>query len=291
MIELMKHAYLVMAHKNDKTFKTLLGLLDDKNNDIFVHMDLKLSDYDADETERKIKNARIYHVERKDVRWGGYSQIGVELSLLEKATSVGKYEYYHLISGEDLPLMKQNELRRFFEKNKGKEFLDFQSEKFAWSDRVRYWYPFQEKWGRKHWKITKSLVLLQKPFVRRNKNIEFQKGQNWFSITDDFARYVVMKKDWIRQVFRKTWCCDEVFLQTVLINSKFKDRVYCDKRSPRSWKNSCCMRYVDWMRGGPYIFRLEDYDELMKSGMCFARKFDAEVDDKIIDKIKTKLSA
>ena len=46
------------------------------------------------------------------------------------------------------------------------------------------------------------------------------------------------------------------------------------------------MRYVDWERGGPYIFRLEDFDELTKCGMCFARKFDAKVDDKIIDKLK-----
>ena len=287
----MKHAYLIIAHKFDKTFKTLIELLDDKDNDIFVHMDAKLDSYDPAKTEKLAKKSHVYHVKRTNVCWGGYSQINVELLLVEKAINTGKYGYYHLISGEDLPLMKQSEMHKFFEKNKGKEFLDFQSEQFGCNDRVRYWYPFQEKWGRKHWPITKMMIVLQKPFIRRNKNIEFQKGQNWFSITDDFARYVISKKTWIEEVFRKTWCCDEVFLQTVLVNSKYKDNVYCDKRSANSWKNSCCMRYIDWLRGGPYIFRSEDYDELMSCGMCFARKFDAEVDDKIIDKIKKKLSA
>lgn len=286
-----KHAFLIIAHKNDKTLKTLIEMLDDKDNDIFIHMDSKLADYDTSVTEKIAKKSRICHTERTNVQWSGYSQINVELLLLEKATGAGKYEYYHLISGEDLPLMKPAEMHKFFEKNKGKEFLDFQSETFGWPQRVRYWYPFAEKWGRKYWKFTRLMTFAQKPFVHRNKDVTFQKGQNWFSITDDFARYAVSKKAWIEKIFAKTWCCDEVFLQTVLINSKFKNNVYKDKRSARSWDNTCCMRYIDWERGGPYIFRESDFDELITCGMCFARKFDAKVDSKIIDKLKQHFCA
>jgi hypothetical protein len=284
---MVKHAFLIIAHKNDKTLKTLIKLLDYMDNDIFIHMDAKLQDYDARDIEKFVHKAHIYHTERTNVQWSGYSQINAELLLLEKAINTDKYEYYHLISGEDLPLMNQIEFRKFFKKNNGKEFLDFQNEKFAWQERVRYWYPFADKWGRKRWKITKLMMIAQKPFVHRNKNILFQKGQNWFSITDDFARYVISKKAWIEKVFAKTWCCDEVFLQTLLINSRFKNNVYKDSsRNTNSWMNSCCMRYIDWLRGAPYVFRTEDFDELMKCGMCFARKFDAKVDDKIIEKIE-----
>ena len=291
--DMAKHAYLIIAHKNDKTFKTLIELLDHKDNDIFVHMDLKLADYDELETEKIAKKSKIYHAERTSVQWAGYSMVNAELLLLEKAINTGKYEYYHLISGEDLPLKKQSEIHKFFEKNAGKEFLDFQHEKFTQYERVRYWYPFQERFGRRHYNITKLLVLLQRPFVRRNKDITFQKGTQWFSITDDFARYVVSKKDWIKRVFRKTWGCDEVFLQTVFVNSKFKKNVFhCDEKVINlGWGGSCCMRHIDWERGAPYTFRSDDYDELMNSYMCFGRKFDAKVDSKIIDKIKKHLSA
>ena len=36
-----KHAFLIIAHKLDFTLSTLLSLLDDKRNDIFIHIDKK----------------------------------------------------------------------------------------------------------------------------------------------------------------------------------------------------------------------------------------------------------
>ena len=37
----MKQAYLIIAHKDDLTFRTLISMLDNENNDIFIHMDKK----------------------------------------------------------------------------------------------------------------------------------------------------------------------------------------------------------------------------------------------------------
>lgn len=34
----MKQAYLIIAHKDDLTFRTLISMLDNENNDIFIHM-------------------------------------------------------------------------------------------------------------------------------------------------------------------------------------------------------------------------------------------------------------
>lgn len=36
-----KHAFLVTAHKDDKVLHTLMRVLDDERNDIFIHMDAK----------------------------------------------------------------------------------------------------------------------------------------------------------------------------------------------------------------------------------------------------------
>lgn len=49
------------------------------------------------------------------------------------------------------------------------------------------------------------------------------------------------------------------------------------------------MRYIDWKRGGPYIFLELDYQELMDSYCLFARKFDSNIDKKIINMICTEL--
>ena len=45
------------------------------------------------------------------------------------------------------------------------------------------------------------------------------------------------------------------------------------------------MRYIDWNRGNPYIWRNKDYDELINSEYLFARKFDYNKDKEIINRI------
>ena len=46
-----------------------------------------------------------------------------------------------------------------------------------------------------------------------------------------------------------------------------------------------CMRYIDWKRGNPYIFRKDDYDQLINSPFLFARKFDLDEDPEIIERL------
>lgn len=281
-----KHAYLIIAHKDDLTFRTLVRMLDDIRNDIFIHMDSKNTQYDIETTEKLVKYSKVYHSERSNVTWGGYSQINSEYLLLKKATSTGKYAYYHLLSGEDLPIKTQDYIHNFFEKNNGKEFVRFENKLFKHDTRVQLYHYFQEKIGRKN----RLLIYLNRVFlfvqkklkINRYHNIQFQKGTNWFSITDELARYVVSQENWVKDIFRNTLCCDEVFLQTLIVNSDYKNNLYHEKfdNSPNS-----IMRLIDWERGTPYVFRNEDLTELIESEMLFARKFDAAVDSEIITNI------
>ena len=121
----------------------------------------------------------------------------------------------------------------------------------------------------------------------KNQNINFQKGANWFSITDNFVKYVLSKEEWIQNIFKYTSCCDEIFLQTLIINSKFQENLY-DKKFDDNHITSV-KRYIDWNRGGPYVFRKEDFNDLINSEALFARKFDLNVDREIVDMIFEKL--
>ena len=44
-----KHAYLILAHNNFYCLERLLKLLDDERNDIFLHVDKKVKNFDSDE--------------------------------------------------------------------------------------------------------------------------------------------------------------------------------------------------------------------------------------------------
>ena len=46
-----------------------------------------------------------------------------------------------------------------------------------------------------------------------------------------------------------------------------------------------CMRYVDWKRGNPYVFRMADYPQLKDSDFLFARKFDLNTDREICERL------
>ena len=285
----MKHAYLIIAHKNDYTLQILLKLIDDERNDIFIHMDRKNQKYEFEIIKKYVKKSKIYQIEnRNNVVWGDYSQIDTELILLELAIKTGKYDFYHLLSGEDLPLKSQDYIHKFFNENKGEEFVRFEKINFSYNDRVSQYHLLQRLIGKPNshpflYSLNYRFLKLQKIFgIRRNKDIQFQKGANWFSITDDLARLVISKKEWIEKIFKFTVCCDEVFLQTIINQTEFKNRLYHKK-----YDNDLhsIMRLIDWERGTPYIFKIEDKKMLTETDMLFARKFDCNMDREIIDYI------
>ena len=98
-----KHAYLLMVHNHEKQVEVLLSLLDNRNNDIYVHIDKKSKDITEDQLRKCINRSNIYFVNSMDVQWAGYSMIECELSLMENALKK-EYSYLHLLSGADLPI-------------------------------------------------------------------------------------------------------------------------------------------------------------------------------------------
>lgn len=287
-----------MAHTQFQQVAKLVRLIDNEENDIYLHIDKKVNNARVifrDIIEPAVNKSHIYFVPQNNVHWGAYSQIKTEIDLLKVAIS-NKYQYYHLLSGADLPLKSQEYIHNFFSDNQGKEFVQLGTKEYInrTQQRYRYYWIFQEKLGTGRqnilYKILNRLrygtVLLQTLFKvdRRKKNEDvfkcYYSGANWFSITHDFANYVVSKERQIQRVFNKTLCCDEVFMQTVLMNSKFKDNIY---HKALDGSSLSIMRKIDWERGGPYVWTEGDFNELIDSDCMFARKFDEKVDPKIIE--------
>lgn len=292
------HAYLIMAHTDFELLKKLIRMLDDERNDIYIHIDKKVKNVNFDELKQQAKYSKIFYIKRYNIRWAGYSGIQCELELLKAAISKS-YEYYHLLSGVDLPLKSQNEIHEFFEQNKGKEFVSYDRSQIEPSvlNRIKYYYFFQDIYGRNRknpimvglYALDKCLEKLQKCMkINRIKDekICWQKGPNWFSITHDFAQYVIEKEDWIKKFFSFSVSGDEIFLQTILKNSPFSKKVYFNGlRNPYS----ACLREIDWKRGKPYVWRKIDFKELEESKCMFARKFSTNVDKEIIELIYQKV--
>lgn len=190
-----------------------------------------------------------------------------------------------------MPIKTQEMIHHFFDINAGKEFIRFgMHSSINFKFRYKYYFNMTNKLigtNRKFRKITLALSVLGQQIdginrAKKNSSIEFKKGTNWFSITDDLARYILEKQDWIEETFHSTYCCDEVFLQTIVHNSKFKNHLFHAEYDSSCFSN---MRLIDWGRGRPYIFQSEDYEELINSPYLFARKFDENIDGQIIQRL------
>lgn len=161
---------------------------------------------------------------------------------MERATNQKKYDYYHLLSESDLPLVSQNEIHDFFDAHQDMEFITFSGvgNPETIYERVKYHYhfptvtprisshPIMQSGARAFRKIDKSLkkILHVDVWNRKNSHVTLEYGSQWFSITDEFARYVLSKKDWIQSSFEHSYLCDELFLQTLAYNSHFYEKIY-----------------------------------------------------------------
>ena len=298
----MRHAILITTHDNVEISKNLLSLYDDKNIDFYFLIDKKAKSYNEEVLKDICKKSNVYFVPKINIYWGSFSQIQAEYILLENAVKKS-YDYYHLISGCDIPLYTKNEFFDFFEQNKGKEFVEYSpkeiAEKNKVQDRVKYYYAFMESVREKSAIKRKPKTFLREFFLKlqkllkidRTKGKEFQYGSNWFDITDDFAKYILKNKPWVIKHFKKTCCADELFLQTLLFNSPFySNNYYCLNEKNRILQRN---RYTDWTRGQPYTFKKEDYNEIINiKESLFIRKFnyknDAEIVNKLFDWLRKK---
>ena len=74
---------------------------------------------------------------------------------------------------------------------------------------------------------------------------------------------------------------DESIFQTLLMESPYKNTRHN------------YLHYIDWtkrrgrQRNSPNILTIDDYEAIKKSGYLMARKFDANVDKNIIEKLMT----
>ena len=290
----MKHAYLIMAHDQFYALKELVNVLDDPRNDIYIHFDKKVKNVPEDALlSRKKGNGKLVILgpeSRVNVIWGDVSQIKAEYALLKCAYELGekygKYDYYHIISGTHFPLKNNDDLNAWFEERNGSSILR-QVGLTEEEIHMRFGlYNFflkhlisKNKIVNKAYHIGWRAVLgLQKAVgIKRDTSFIKGKASQWCALTDDAVKLILSKEKEALCHFRRTFCCDEFFVLSVLEDSGL----------PYIFDNRIC--YVEFVHTTPKIFKEEDCDYLMNTGALFFRKmYDSHISlaKKIEERIK-----
>ena len=291
----MKHAYLIMAHNEPEILKVLISMLDDKRNDLYLHIDKKSNIIHTNEL--KTNHAKLFILEKRvKLYWMDISQVETEMLLFETAYNNGPYSYYHVVSGVDLPIKSQDYIHEFCKIHQGKEFVDFENEPHNIEDLKRKIskYHILTKYYRDNnyirFRLCNALrkfclYLQDKLNYNRSEDMEFKKGSNWVCVTHNFVGYLLQQKEFIFKRFKYVPSCDEIFLQSIIWNSQFRKQIYKVDEDCKGY-----LHHIDWNRGiFPYVWKLDDFEELANSDKMFARKFDSN-DFMIVNQIKKSYS-
>jgi hypothetical protein len=276
-------AYAIQCHKNPEQLNKLIEKISDEDVDIFIHVDKKSSIMNL----IKRSNNIYFTDKRLNIKWGHSSQFFATIELLKKISKTGEYKYIHFISGQDYPIKNKNKIKSFFKENYGKQFIQYRPLPNDWPyngmSRVLVYYPyllFTNKFTRK-FMYKYERIVMKNPALQRNINNlpKLYGGSCWFSITGDCMEYILEftnKNDIYLNFFKNTHCGDEIFFQTILVNSKYKNHLVNDN-----------MRYIDWSTKGssPKVLVIGDFEKLQESHKLYARKLDDKIDNSLLIKL------
>ena len=272
----MKHAYCILAHGCPDILKTLVGLLDDPRNDIYLHLDAK-ADAGAFRGVRPVRAGFVFVKDRVDVHWGAPSLVRAEMAALSAASQNGRYAYCHLLSGVDLPLKSQDYIHAAFA-SRTEEFFDIRHDAFnmkALATHTKWRYLFTEHYHDPNPLRGRMFDLLRRAFLKvqkvtgweRHFRMSLHKGSAWFSATGACVDWLLERRDWMAREFRYVHASDEIAVPTAFMMSPFAGNVSAMGN----------MRDIEWRSdGSPHVYALSDIDKLQKSHCLFARKFSSD---------------
>jgi hypothetical protein len=277
----MKIAHLILAHKDPRLVERLVKKLQHNDADIYILLDAKA---DINEFIYIENIANTYFVDKRiKTEWGNYSIIESTLNGFEYILNSHKnYTHINLLSGQDYPLKPIEEIHRFLSENSDKTFmrlLSINDNEWEQGKERLVKYSF----GDYRFILKYKLQYLANTFLPQRKvplNLRPYGGSQWLTITPQCALYTInylKNNPHLKRFFRQTWAIDEIFFQTILINSPLRDKLVNDN-----------LRFIEQVGNTrPTIFTMNDTERLSASGKFFARKFDNDVDTQILDYLDT----
>lgn len=298
----MRNAYIIIAHHNFEQLLLLLKLLDSPNNDFFIHINKTVERPEDSFFTKPLSFSRIFFLKRLKTTWGTSAFLKAVFSGLKMAVEKGHYDYYHVLSGDDLPLKSNNEINRFLENNLYVMCNDKKTNYISCRhvddertlNRVRYHHLFFSQrmdetvlWGRflRHIDTVANKLqrLINYDRFRFLKIDYHYKGSGFWSISDEFVLYLLDNIKMIRRLFfRNTVIPDECALQIMINNSPFKESLFFERNGI-----SGNLREIVWTLNSdhPKTFTMQDLNYLASSNNLFARKFNCTIDNEIIQNI------
>lgn len=287
----MKIIYGITCHRmTNPLLHTVNHLSSFEENIILIHVDKK-SDI---EDFLILRKSNVHFIsDRINVTWGSALQIESVLELMKFSLNF-QYDFFFLLSGDDIPLKSNIELKEFLNTFADYNFIDFdkQATDEHIEGRVKYIYPnvfFQRdtkaltRTRRIPFRLAKNIFYRNKLFKENSYRMPIlYKGSNWFGLKIDTIKYILNYIDvneWFLRLFDKSLCADEIFFHSI-IKTDPKIELFESIDYPIS-----SLRYIDWQSGPEYpkMLKEEDMLKIKYSNCFFARKISPDSTQEFMD--------
>lgn len=285
-----KMAVLMAIYKDNHQIRKLIHHLS-QNFDVYLHIDARTK-IDVD----SFRADNVFVFKAYKVYWGSF-YFGLAILKLFQEASKCHYIRYMFITGEDMPLKSNQDLYDFFYENSN-EYIRY------WRFPVPHWKYDNGGFDREIYYHSNKVVLKRKGVnyldyvlytiknycfyqplkyimetlkIHRKLDMIYYGSVAFMFLTDNAVQqmmsYIQLHPEFMKR-FNHTLICDEVFFATFLLNYAKDLNIVNDSQY-----------YIEFEGSHPHIFRIDELDKLIQSGMLFSRKFDETIDIDIINKL------
>jgi hypothetical protein len=282
----MRMIYLVLAHEGRPQLDALVECLAPAGglDKVIVHADRRSDLWRSLREDPPADSQRVEVIQNPvSVRWGHRSLQAAIILLIERAVAF-EFDYAHLLSGSDWPVMSRQEIVRKLEAAHP-PLCYIEAEYGREEDRMQG-FRIDARWLRPDPRRERLAYRFKPAIVRLSRWLDgarrrllgdrsrpwgrWFKGETWWSLPNEALQVVAVELRKLNGSGRLvgTYICEEHVIQTI-VAAKFPDRV------------ADCRRYIDWTNGGdsPRLLGRGDQPAIAESGAWFARKFALAHDD------------
>lgn len=279
----MRIAYILPVHRSPDQVARLIRRLATPNARFVVHVDRRAAPSVVAAIASGTEGAPVAFVERHRCYWGGFGMVRAALKGIRHLVAQDEeFDYAVLLSGQDYPLRSAAAIEQFLAGADGLSFMD------------AFPLPRADGWGPRgglnrveDWHLIRRKALhLRLPRARTlPTGLRPYGGGAWWSFARPVAEHVdryVRENPAAIAFFEHVLHPSEVFFQSVVMSSTLADTVVPDS-----------LRYIRWkgQAANPVTLGVADLEDMIDSGMLFARKFDPALDSTVLDRLDELVTA
>lgn len=282
----MRIAYIISAFKQPEQLVRLILRLNTDTATFFIHIDRKSAQEVYDRAlAGTLQLPNVTFLKRYRCYWGGFGHVQATMEGIKEIIKRNiQYDYVILLTGQDYPIKTNRQIQDFFDANRGRLFINhFALPTEEWEggglQRVQLWHF---RWHHRHYAFPRNPEgNLRRRFPR---GFRVFGGSSYWCLTKECIEYIYqflnLHPGFVK-FFQYVDVPDEIFFQTIVMNSPYAQNVVNDD-----------MRYIDWKcpeASSPGLLGKDDLRKLIASPKLFARKFDESVDSEILDLIDQEI--